>query len=123
MGSTIIVGAGINGLLLGALLAHDGETVTIFEKNRFPGGRAFLYERGGYVMDYGVHLTRFGPASALAKIMQRIGTDISFRKLGASYVIDKNGHRVLFRQARSASFRAKCSRSMRRSGFSAYSSK
>ncbi len=96
MGRTIIVGAGINGLLLGALLAHDGETVTVFEKNRVPGGRAFLYERGGYVMDYGVHLTRFGPESALAKIMKRIGAEVSFRKLGASYLIDKNGRRVLF---------------------------
>jgi phytoene dehydrogenase-like protein len=96
MSSTIIVGAGINGLLLGALLAHDGETVTIFEKNKFPGGRALLYERDGFVMDYGVHLTRFGPESALAKIMKRIGNEVQFRKLGASYLIDKNGKKVLF---------------------------
>ncbi|MBN1497349.1 MAG: NAD(P)/FAD-dependent oxidoreductase [Spirochaetes bacterium] len=96
MGSTIIVGAGINGMLLGALLAHDGESVTIYEKNRFTGGRAFLYERGGYVMDYGVHLTRFGPESALAKIMKRIGAGVSFKRLGTSYVIDKNGSRVVF---------------------------
>jgi phytoene dehydrogenase-like protein len=64
---TIIIGAGINGLLLGALLAHDGDEVTIVEKNSFPGGRAFLLERDGYVMDYGIHLTRFGPARARAQ--------------------------------------------------------
>lgn len=96
MGTTIIVGAGINGLLLGALLAHDGEEVTVLEKNSFPGGRAFLYEQGGYVMDYGVHLTRFGPESPLAKIMKRIGAEVSFRRLGPSYVIDQNGKKTLF---------------------------
>jgi phytoene dehydrogenase-like protein len=96
VGKTIIVGAGINGLLLGALLAHDGEEVTVFEKNNHPGGRAFLYEYGGYIMDYGVHLTRFGPRSSLAKIMNRIGSGVSFRKLGPSYVIDRNGRKVLF---------------------------
>lgn len=96
MARTIIVGAGINGLLLGALLAHDGDEVTVFEKNGFPGGRAFLLERDGYVMDYGVHLTRFGPESALAKIMRRIGREVSFVKLGPSYLIDQNGTRVLF---------------------------
>ncbi len=96
MGKTIIVGAGINGLLLGALLAHDGEEVTVFEKNGHPGGRAFLYEYNGYVMDYGVHLTRFGPESSLARIMKKIGTEVAFRKLGPSYVIDQNGRRVLF---------------------------
>lgn len=96
MGRTIIVGAGINGLLLGALLAHDGEEVEVFEKNGHPGGRAFLHEYGGYVMDYGVHLTRFGPESALAKVMRRIGAEVSFRKLGPSYVIDQNGKKVLF---------------------------
>ncbi|TFH41206.1 MAG: NAD(P)/FAD-dependent oxidoreductase, partial [Chrysiogenales bacterium] len=93
---TIIVGAGINGLLLGALLAHEGDEVVVFEKNHFPGGRAFLYERDGYVMDYGVHLTRFGPESSLARIMKSIGREVAFRKMGPSYVIDENGKRVLF---------------------------
>lgn len=96
MAKTIIIGAGINGLLLGALLAHDGDEVTVIEKNSFPGGRAFLLERDGYVMDYGVHLTRFGPVSALAKIMKRIGNEVAFRKLGTSYVINHKGEMVIF---------------------------
>ena len=96
MARTIIIGAGINGLLLGALFAHDGDEVTVIEKNSFPGGRAFMLERDGYVMDYGVHLTRFGPVSALAKIMKRIGNEVSFRKLGTSYVINQRGEMVIF---------------------------
>ncbi len=96
MTRTIIVGAGINGLLLGSLLAHDGDEVTVFEKNKFPGGRALLLERDGFVMDYGVHLTRFGPESALAKIMRQLGREVTFRKLGTSYLIDQDGKKVLF---------------------------
>lgn len=107
MEKTIIIGAGINGLLLGALLANDGIHVTILEKNSFPGGRAFVYERGGFSMDYGVHLTRFGQKSALAKIMKRIGADVTFRKLGASYVVKENGEKLLFPTSPSGIFSSK----------------
>ncbi|HSV96233.1 MAG TPA: FAD-dependent oxidoreductase [Spirochaetota bacterium] len=88
MAKTIIVGAGINGLLLGALLAHDGDEVVVFEKSRRVGGRAFLLKKGGFSVDYGIHLTRFGPKSAVAAILRRIGHVVRFRKLGASYVHD-----------------------------------
>lgn len=107
MGGTIIVGAGINGLLLGALLAHEGEEVMVFEKNSHPGGRAFLYENGGFIMDYGVHLTRFGPESSLAKILKHIGVEVAFRRLGPSYVIDQNGKRVLFPTSPDGIFKSK----------------
>ncbi len=95
MPKTIIVGAGINGLLLGALLAHEGDEVTVFEKSRIVGGRAFLLEKGGFVLDYGIHLTRFGPKSAVAAIMKRTGHEVRFRKLGASFVHD-GGRMKLF---------------------------
>ncbi len=106
MARTIIVGAGINGLLLGALLARGGDEVVLFEKNAFPGGRAFLLERDGFTLDYGVHLTRFGPESALAKIMKAIGEEVSFRKLGPSWLIDENGKRVLFPTSPGGIFRS-----------------
>lgn len=106
MARTIIVGAGINGLLLGALLARGGDEVVVFEKNSFPGGRAFLLERDGFILDYGVHLTRFGPESALAKIMKGIDAEVSFRKLGPSWLIDENGKRVLFPTSPGGIFRS-----------------
>ena len=90
----------------GRFSPHDGDEVTLFEKNGFPGGRALLLEREGYVMDYGVHLTRFGPESALARIMHRIGQELSFRKLGVSYVIDQNGKKVLFPTSPGGIFRS-----------------
>lgn len=106
MGKTIIVGAGINGLLLGALLSHEGEEVTMIEKNSFPGGRAFILERDGYVMDYGIHLTRFGPASTLAKIMNHIGAPVEFRRPGVAYCIDQNNKKTLFPTSPSGIFKS-----------------
>ncbi len=88
MAKTIIVGAGINGLLLGALLVREGDEVLVFEKSRRTGGRAFLLEKDGFVVDYGIHLTRFGPQSALAAILKSVGHEVRFRKLGVSYVHD-----------------------------------
>jgi phytoene dehydrogenase-like protein len=51
--STIIVGAGVGGLSLAALLAKAGKDVTVIEKNSTPGGRARVYEEKGYTFDMG----------------------------------------------------------------------
>jgi phytoene dehydrogenase-like protein len=96
MAKTIIVGAGINGLLLGALLSHEGDEVLVFEKNSTVGGRASLLERDGFLFDYGVHLTRFGPVSAVASIMRYIGREVQYREMGRSFVIDFDGRMKLF---------------------------
>ncbi|MEW6532460.1 MAG: FAD-dependent oxidoreductase [Thermodesulfobacteriota bacterium] len=106
MARTIIVGGGINGLLLGALLAHDGDDVVLFEKNQRLGGRAFLYERDGFTFDFGLHLTRFGPRSAVARIMRHIGVSIQYRALGASYIMESDGVMRLFPTSPSAIFRS-----------------
>ena len=61
MTDTIIVGAGICGLQLAALLASDGQEVLVLEKQSRPGGRAYIWEKDGFKVDNGVHLVRFGP--------------------------------------------------------------
>jgi phytoene dehydrogenase-like protein len=86
MPDTIIVGAGFNGMLLGALLAHDGDRITVMEKRTSVGGRALLEKRDGFMLDYGIHLTRFGPESALAAVFRRLEKPLSFHRLGKSYV-------------------------------------
>ncbi len=96
MARTIIVGAGINGLLLGALLAHDGDEVVVFEKRSFTGGRAFLLEKEGFILDNGIHLTRFGPHSALARIMNAIERPVAFTGMGPSHVLDERGKLSVF---------------------------
>jgi phytoene desaturase len=49
----IIVGAGFGGLSAAALLARDGNDVTVIEKNEQPGGRASVYSEKGFNFDMG----------------------------------------------------------------------
>jgi phytoene dehydrogenase-like protein len=85
----IIVGAGICGLSLGALLVNDGYNVLILEKAKKTGGRAKVVEKNGFTMDYGMHTVRFGRKSALAKTLETIrekGQEkFEFTEFGRSY--------------------------------------
>ncbi len=92
----IIVGAGVAGLQLGALLAHDGMRTLILEKSSRVGGRAFVLEKDGYVLDYGIHLVRFGPKSAIARVIKHIGRHVDFVDVGTSYLLDEDGRRKVF---------------------------
>lgn len=49
----LIIGAGYAGLSSALLLLREGWRVTILEKNEAPGGRARLWEEGGYRFDMG----------------------------------------------------------------------
>ena len=51
--SVLIVGAGVGGLSLAALLSRAGKQVTIVEKLSTPGGRARVYTEKGYSFDMG----------------------------------------------------------------------
>jgi phytoene desaturase len=50
---TIIIGSGFGGLGAAARLAARGQQVEIFEKRDKPGGRAYVYEQGGFKFDGG----------------------------------------------------------------------
>lgn len=86
MTDTIFVGGGICALQLAALMASDGNRVTVLEKLSHHGGRAFLWEKDGFTVDNGIHLIRFGPKSAMARVFKHIGRPLEFTDLGKSYV-------------------------------------
>jgi len=99
----IIIGAGICGLSLGALLVNDGYRILILEKAKSIGGRAKVIEKNGFVLDYGIHTIRFGKKSSLAKTLKTIKTDdqdlIEYRELGLSYFFlesDNETHWTVF---------------------------
>lgn len=96
MTDVIMVGAGICGLQLSALLASDGKEVLALEKLSHPGGRAFLWDKDGFSVDYGIHLIRFGPKSAMARVFKHIGHPLEFTDLGKSYVGFPDGRVVDF---------------------------
>ncbi len=51
--SAIIVGAGVGGLATAIHLARKGVSVTVYEKNAFPGGRCAQLARDGHRFDLG----------------------------------------------------------------------
>ena len=70
---TVIVGGGIGGTALGALLAGNGQRVLLLEKNSLIGGRCASYERDGFVVDVGVHLFGEGENGPLGEVCRRAG--------------------------------------------------
>ncbi len=53
MKKAAIVGAGLGGLTMGALLARDGWEVTLYDKNSMVGGVCALAEKNGYKWEQG----------------------------------------------------------------------
>ncbi len=52
-GRAVVIGGGISGLATAALLAREGHTVTLLEKNEAVGGRAGTWEKDGFRFDTG----------------------------------------------------------------------
>ena len=69
----IVVGGGIGGTAIGALLAHRGRRVLLLDKNRTIGGRCTSYEKDGFTVDLGVHLFGVGDRGALGEVCRRVG--------------------------------------------------
>lgn len=96
MYDTVVVGGGITGLQLGALLANDGEKVLVLEKSARLGGRAAIVNKKGFTVDYGIHLIRFGPQSAVSKTCRQLGHEVEYVPMGTSWVMDEDGKVKVF---------------------------
>jgi len=70
---TVIIGGGIGGTALGALLASSGQKVVLVDKNTIIGGRCASYERDGFVVDVGVHLFGLCDKGPLGEVCRRAG--------------------------------------------------
>lgn len=71
--SVAIVGAGVGGLCMGALLARDGYSVTVFEKDQKVGGRTASTTHKRHTLDNGFHIMPFYKKSALYHVLSMIG--------------------------------------------------
>ena len=68
----IIVGGGVGGTAIGALLAHRGRKVLLLDKNKTIGGRCTSYTRDGFIIDLGVHLFGVADHGSLGQVCRQV---------------------------------------------------
>ena len=72
--TVIVIGAGIGGLTAGALLAHQGKAVKIFEQSSVAGGCASTFKRRGFTFDVGAtQVAGFEPGGIHWRIFRELG--------------------------------------------------
>lgn len=95
----LILGGGIGGLSIGALLAQGGNSVCLVEQNSVVGGYAHTIRRGKYSFCYGVqYLTGCERGGIVRRFLQQIGlaSEIQFNALDPKCfdLISINGTKV-----------------------------
>ena len=87
MKKIVIIGAGYGGLTAAALLAKEGHSVTVIEKNEQPGGKASLLVKDGFRFDMGPSWYMW--PQAFQRFFSEFGEDASelleLKKLDPSY--------------------------------------
>ena len=73
--SVAIIGAGVSGLTLGALLTKKGVGCTVYEKSNKVGGRTASINYKNHILDNGFHIMPFYTKSSIYKIFEDIGIE------------------------------------------------
>ena len=73
--NVIVIGSGIGGSAIAALLSQRGFHVTVLERLGFVGGRCCSREREGFVLDLGVHTFSQAGAGPLGEVLRKCGRD------------------------------------------------
>lgn len=74
----VVIGSGMGGSGVAALLQHAGCDVTVLEKNPFLGGKCHSFERGGMIVDAGVHMISRGPNGPIMTINNMVKGDLQW---------------------------------------------
>jgi len=88
--NTIIIGAGLGGLIAAARLAKAGQKVLVLEQHYLPGGCATTFQRKKFTMEVGLHeMDGFGEDSFKKKIFDELGVfdEVEFIRLPEFYRI------------------------------------
>lgn len=78
----VVVGGGIAGLSLAAILSHEGLSCIVLEQLPIVGGRARVVEKNDFIMDYGIHVHRFAGEGRAAEALRKAGIARRFLPLG-----------------------------------------
>ena len=71
--TVIVIGSGIGGSAVGALLSTKNYEVTVYEKNNLIGGRFATYERDGFKLDVGCHMLANCDKGRLGQVLDICG--------------------------------------------------
>jgi phytoene dehydrogenase-like protein len=74
----VVIGSGIGGSGVAALLQSRGHDVVLLERNPFPGGKCWGFEKDGYLVDSGVHMFSMGPLGPHGEIDRLVGGDLAW---------------------------------------------
>jgi prolycopene isomerase len=78
---SVIIGAGVGGLVCGALLAKAGMKVIIVERHDKPGGYVTSYDRKGYRFQVPHIMGGCGPGGPLTRLMDHLGVRTEFKQV------------------------------------------
>lgn len=88
----IVVGAGIAGLGVAALLQRAGMNTLCLEKNNQAGGRMQIFDmEGGWRLDIGLHMVELGDESSSAELVKSVGKDVAWAGFSETLEIYQNG--------------------------------
>ncbi len=80
--SAAVIGSGVGGAGIAALLAREGFKVTLFERNEFTGGKTAVYQREGSLVDANVHTSPRGRHGPIGTLSRRLEADLELREIG-----------------------------------------
>lgn len=78
----VVIGTGVGGCGIAALLAQAGWRVKVFERNGFSGGKTAVYRREGCTVDANVHTSPRGARGPNGRLARRLGADLKMRDIG-----------------------------------------
>ncbi len=93
-----VIGTGMGGSSIAALLAKEGAQVTVLERNSYPGGKAASFERDGFIYDTGVHWLARGDKGPMGEVARAVGTEIKFVTLDTAMEFTTGGRTALISQ-------------------------
>jgi phytoene dehydrogenase-like protein/NAD-dependent dihydropyrimidine dehydrogenase PreA subunit len=76
----VIIGSGLGGLMAGVALAQAGQSVAVFEKLSFPGGRYTELDYKGAAVTTGAW-TNLGPKSHIGRFLAELGIELDYISL------------------------------------------
>lgn len=94
----VVIGTGMGGSAVSALLAKEGAKVTVLERNSYPGGKAASFERDGFIYDTGVHWLARGNKGPMGEVASIVGTEIEFVTLNTAMEFTTGGKTAVIAQ-------------------------